>query len=452
MNQLLQLKQDKAAHITAAQGILAKAEGEKRAMTAEERTEFDAKMKSAEDLQETIKRSESLAALQGTDTEQRSGGRTELQIHDRSLDKPFGREARSGETEKQRRARLAEGFGEQLFAIRQAAMTPHSYDRRLDEMQKRSATGASEAVPADGGFLIQPDFSGEILNISHETGQLFTRARNVPLSDITNAMKIPGIDEQSRATGSRWGGVRMYWQNEADAMTASKPKFRMIELTLKKLTGLFYSTDELLRDARALGSVVQQAFGEEVGFMLDDSVFRGDGSGKPQGVMSSPALITVNKETGQASGTFLWENAKKMWGRMWPRSRQNAAWFINVDVEQQLNSMVQVVGTSGVPVYLPPGGASAAPYGQLMGRPVIPIEQCDTLGNLGDVLLADYSQYVLTDKGGLESAVSMHVRFVNDEQTFRYIYRVDGQPIWHTPLTPFKGTNTLSPFVTLQAR
>jgi HK97 family phage major capsid protein len=84
--------------------------------------------------------------------------------------------------------------------------------------------------------------------------------------------------------------------------------------------------------------------------------------------------------------------------------------------------------------------------------PVIPVEYASTLGVKGDIVLADLSQYLLIDKGGMQSAASMHVRFLNDEMCFRVTYRVDGQPTWNKDLTPFKGTNTLSPFVTLAAR
>ena len=69
-----------------------------------------------------------------------------------------------------------------------------------------------------------------------------------------------------------------------------------------------------------------------------------------------------------------------------------------------------------------------------------------------DIVLADLSQYLLIDKGGISAASSIHVRFLYDENVFRFIYRVDGQPIWNAPITPYKGAGTLSPFVTLQAR
>jgi HK97 family phage major capsid protein len=94
---------------------------------------------------------------------------------------------------------------------------------------------------------------------------------------------------------------------------------------------------------------------------------------------------------------------------------------------------------------------SGAPYATLLGRPVIPVEYCDNVGDKGDILLADFSQYALIEKGPA-SAYSIHVRFTSDEQTFRMVHRVDGQPLWKNALTPYNAGSTLSPFVTLNER
>jgi len=58
------------------------------------------------------------------------------------------------------------------------------------------------------------------------------------------------------------------------------------------------------------------------------------------------------------------------------------------------------------------------------------------------------SQYLMIDKGALQTASSIHIRFLYDENVFRFTYRCDGQPIWNAPLTRFKGS-TVSPFVGL---
>ena len=226
-----------------------------------------------------------------------------------------------------------------------------------------------------------------------------------------------------------------------------------MELVLKKVAALYYATDELLQDATALEAVLMRALPEELDFRVEDAVWEGTGTGMPLGIMSAPALITVAEEIGQVTATVVYENIEKMWSRMWAPSRKNAVWFINQDVEPQLFSLALKIGTAGAPVWLPAGGISGSPYSTLFGRPVVPVEYASTVGTAGDIMLADLSQYQLIDKGGVQSAMSIHVRFIYDESTFRFIYRVDGQPGWGTaPLTPFKGSNTLSPYVVLATR
>ena len=127
-------------------------------------------------------------------------------------------------------------------------------------------------------------------------------------------------------------------------------------------------------------------------------------------------------------------------------------WVYNQDVEPELDNLNIAVGTGGSLVYMPPGGLSDAPYGRIKGRPAFPIEHAKTLGDVGDIMLLDLSQYQMIDKGGVQSASSIHVRFVQDEQAFRFIWRVDGQPSWQSALTPKNGSNTVSPFVALAAR
>jgi len=342
-------------------------------------------------------------------------------------------------------------FGQQMAAIMRAGIPGGRVDPRL----LNAATGLNETVPSDGGFLVQQDFASEILKDVFETGVLASRCRRVTISGNSNSIKINGMDETSRVAGSRQGGIRGYWADEAEEKTASKPKFRKIELNLKKMVGLCYATDELLDDAAALEGVIRDGFVSEFGFMLDDAIINGSGSGQPLGILNSGCLVSQSAETGQLAATVMAENVIKMYSRLFAPSRQNAIWLINQAIEPQLFTMSIAVGTGGVPVYMPAGGLSSAPYGTLFGRPVIPIEQCQALGTVGDIILADLSNgYILAEKGGIEAAMSIHVRFIYDEQVFRFVMRVDGQPVRASALTPFKGgaTATQSHFVALATR
>jgi len=95
----------------------------------------------------------------------------------------------------------------------------------------------------------------------------------------------------------------------------------------------------------------------------------------------------------------------------------------------------------------------SSPNGILLGRPVEPIEQCSALGTAGDIILTDLSEYALGQKsGGIKAAASIHVQFLTGQQVFRFTLRLDGQPVKNSAMTPFKGTTTRSPYVTLIAR
>jgi hypothetical protein len=192
------------------------------------------------------------------------------------------------------------------------------------------------------------------------------------------------------------------------------------------------------RTRRSL-SVISEAFPQEFAFMVDDAMFEGTGAAQPLGFMNAGCKVTIAKETGQAADHRLREH-HKMWARC-PRLNGDAPSGGSIrTASRSFASLSLVIGTGGVPVYLPPGGLSGSPYGTLMGRPVVPIEFCSTLGTEGDIVLVDPDQYVMIDKGDIQYATSIHVAFLTDEQAFRFIYRVDGQPVDDKPITPFKGT------------
>jgi len=357
--------------------------------------------------------------------------------------------ARRGVGWSQDNQRHFRSLGEQLVAVQQHYVTRGA---NTDSRLTRAPLGASEVDPTGGGFLLQTDFAAAVFMLAHDMGEILGRVGKIAISSKSNGLKIPAVDEVSRANGSRFGGVSASWASEGVAPGYSLPKFREVTFALHKLIGLMPMTDELLQDAPALTQIAGQAFSEEITFKTEDAIYRGGGDGMPLGFLKSNAFVAVPKLTGQASGTIVKENIDAMFARCVARSYPNAVWLINQLCYPQLFSLAQVVGTGGAPVWLPPGGMSASPFGSLYGRPVVPVEYAEAPGTVGDIVLADLSQYQLVDKGGLTAATSMHVAFLTDQQVFRITYRVDGKPMWSAPLTPYKGAQTLSPFVGLASR
>lgn len=351
-------------------------------------------------------------------------------------------------------------LGEQMLAIASAGMPGGRQDPRL--VIAAGPTGMNEGVGSEGGFLVQTDFQNTLLDDLYAGGDLLKLINTIPIGPNSNGISMNGIDETSRANGSRAGGILAYWTGEAQLKVASQPKFRSLKMELDKLTGLCYATDELLQDTTALESWIKEAFNTEFTFKLEDAIINGTGAGMPLGILNSGAVVTVAKETSQPNGTINAMNIIKMWSRLPARSRKNAVWLINGDVEPQFSTfslaVTNVAGTENVAAlpayginYTPPG-LNGNQYATLQGRPVIPTEYNNTLGGVGDIILFDPTQYLAIDKGPTQSASSVHVRFVYDETVFRFVYRFNGQPKWRTARTPYKGSLSISPFVTLAAR
>lgn len=451
MSVILKFQRGIAEKVQATRSILDAAQAEDRPTTAEERAKIDglkadieriSEMKREAEAQEelearmaaSVKQADSAPLLDDKPKESRSLHRVEVRdAADNNLAMKFGlwlQEARD--------AAYGRGIGGRLEASLR---------------ETRAASGMNAATPADGGFLVTTDVSKEIFRRMYDLGEVVSRVKKLPpLSGGADSIEIPAINETSRATGSRAGGVQGYWISEATAPTASRPKLKEVVLKLNALGALGYATDKILKHAAVLGTLMLDAFAEELMFLTENAFFRGTGAGQPVGILNANALVTVTKETGQAAATLQFENITNMWQRMNARSRKNAVWFINQDTESQLFQMNQLIGTGGMPVYMPPGGLSATPYASLFGRPVVPIEYASTLGTVGDVVLADMSQYWMIDGGSPETASSIHVLFTTFEQAFRSLYYVDGASMWHSAVTPFQGSNTTSPFVALATR
>jgi HK97 family phage major capsid protein len=347
---------------------------------------------------------------------------------------------------------MFKNFGHFLAAVA-AAEQPAT--RSQANQQLRSAAGASEAVPNDGGFLVPYTFSEKLVQRMYNSGAILSRCFQLPITQGSSVI-YPQLDESSRQDGSRFGGARSYWANEADAFTATKPRFLRSELTAKKLIGLCYITEELYRDTAALDIWGQAVFSQEVAWKVEQAIVTGDGDGKPFGITGSNALIQVPKGSGQAAGTITGQNIVDVFSRTWAPSQRSAVWIGHPDAISQCITATVPVGTGGgssIPLYQATEDPDNQPFNLILGRPIIPCEYSPTPGTPGDLMLCDFSRYCLAIReGDPQEVVSMHVKFLTDEMAYRVTLRVDGAPIDPRPLTPFSGTNTVSPFVAIAAR
>lgn len=351
-------------------------------------------------------------------------------------------------------------FGAQLQAIRQAAISRTNgsgrVDTRLLDIHRRAAAaGASEAVPSSGGFLVAPEFSRDILKRMYFVGDILKRCTIFPITKPhSNAVRIPQFDETSRVNGSRLGGVQAYFQNEADLLVASKPKFMATELTADKITGLIYCTDELLSDSNALEAWMTYALAQELTFKLEYGIINGTGAGQPQGVLNSPATVSIAGEAGQLTASVVSANIQKMLAAFWSASYNSpgACWIYHQELLPQLATLQTAVGTGGSESKLWQWASGTDTYDLLAGFPAIQSEYCQVAGTPGDIILCDFSRYIVAMREHISNDLSLDLLFLTDQAAFRAIWRVNGQTVDRAPVLPLNGTVATSPFVALGPR
>lgn len=309
------------------------------------------------------------------------------------------------------------------------------------EIKKRAAPSVYSNITngADGGYAIPEEFANTILDVKTEQPSLLQYANQTPITN--NSMAFPFNAKQP------WnGGVIAYWRDEAEAATQTKPSLNRLQLNLKALTALCPVTNEMLEDSQAMSSFLINNMNEAVTWKINDAIINGNGSGQPTGILSTNALVAVAKEISQTADTILAANLAKMYGSM-IRHTGNLIFVAHPDTLGQI--MTLTLGDK--PVWL--GDFSQTPGGMLLGRPLVLTDACATLGDQGDIILADMSgYYAITKAGGAEFAQSMHLWFDQSMNAFRLTFRMDGSPIISEAITPAKGSNKRSFFATIAAR
>lgn len=325
-----------------------------------------------------------------------------------------------------------------------------------EKAAQEKAAGSPSMTEGDseaGGYLIPDEFRQDLMIAVEQRNEILPRCMQIPMGATT--VRIPYVNGFDESGGLVYGGIQWKWLDEEAQKTATKPKIGRITLTLKKIAGLAYASDELLEDSpQSMENILKNGFRDGLNFQLNNVCLRGTGAGQPLGILNAPCLVSVAKETGQAAATIQFENIVKMFARN--ADPGNAIWMTNQDTLPQLATMNLAIGTGGAPVWLPAGGAAERPYNTLLGRPLFFNKHCATLGTVGDIVLCDWSQYLIGQKAGQGAGgkfdTSIHIKFDYDQTCFRFVFRIDGHPWWVSALTPPQSSDTLSPFTAIATR
>jgi HK97 family phage major capsid protein len=304
----------------------------------------------------------------------------------------------------------------------------------------------TEGVGAAGGFLVPTQQETNLLSIRPEDTTVRRRATVIPMR--RRAVQIPVLDQTSTTAGQpHWfGGMQFTWAEEAASKTQSDPSFRQIELVAHKLIGYTRASDELLEDsAISLDAFFNSPMGFTGGaaWVEEFTFLQGTGAGQPLGVINAGATITEGRNT---ANTVVYDDLADMVEDFLPSGR--GVWMIS---QSLMSDIIQLNGPTGNPSYIWQANARDGIPGQILGMPVIWTEKLPARGSAGDVVLADWSYYLIGNRQATTVESTKFDQWRLDLTSWRMVHRVDGQPWLSTSLTLQDGATAVSPFVILGA-
>ncbi|MBD3847100.1 phage major capsid protein [Bosea sp. SSUT16] len=411
--------------------LLQKAEEGDRDLTAEEQTRFD-ELKAERD---------GLATRIDRLTEQRAA--------EAALDEVIPAAGRGGQVQPPARrpneaATQFESFGEFMHAVRF-----RSNDQRLTFVEN---VGAEQGEGSDlraemrmdndtqGGFMVPQQFRSQIMSIAPQDALVRPRATIIPAGNAPDAgLSMPVLDQGGSAPANMFGGVQFAWIEEGGAKPETNLGLGEFTLTPHEVAGHMKITDKLLRNWPAADGLIRQQFTLALAG-LEDYVFqRGNGVTQPLGALNAPATKWVPRAN---ANTITYIDIVNMVAVFLMRGGQ-PVWSMPQQALTKIATMVDPAGH-----YIWKENARDGFAGTLMGYPVRWNNRAPALGVKGDVLLADWSYYVIKDGSGPFVAASEHVEFLNNKTVIKLFYNVDGAPWMKAPIKEENGYE-VSPFVGL---
>ena len=311
-----------------------------------------------------------------------------------------------------------------MRAVMNAGSNGQNADPRLRPLHVRpsAAVGSDEHsgnVDHYGGFLIPEAHSPNFLTTPSDADPAAGRTTVLPMS--SPVLNIPARTDKDHST-SVSGGLTVSRKQETAAATASRMEMERVRLQAYSVFGLSYATEELLADSPiSFAAIVAAGFQEEFLSNQQKERLNGTGVGEWLGVNNSPAKISIAKETSQTADTIVYANIVKMRARCW--GYQNAIWMANHDC---LPTLMQMNNDNNQLIWQP--SAREGEPDMLLGRPIFFNEYMETVGDQGDINLVNWKEYLNGDLQPLQSAESIHVRFVNHERAFKLWKRDAGTP------------------------
>ncbi|WP_291208998.1 phage major capsid protein [Hyphomonas sp.] len=410
--------------------LLDKAEEENRDLTAEEQAAYDGLKAEKVTLDKRIERAQEVAAAE----EQMNAVQPAAARRGGPMPIPPGPSAR----------REFENFGEFMSSVR----FNHNDPRLTFVEGVGSAEVEGSEIHAEmrmdnnpsGGFMVPHQFRSNIMQVQPQEALVRPRASVIEAGTPPDAgVTMPALDQTGTAPGNMFGGVEVQWIGEGEDKPETDAKLREVTLTPHEVAGFVTITDKLLRNWQASAAFIEQLLRGGIAQAEDYAFLRGNGVHKPLGVIESDAAYKVNRTT---ANQVKYADLVNMVARLLMRGG-SPVWSAPQSVLPQIATMKDENNNL---IWVENARDGFA--GTLLGYPLRWNNRAPALGSKGDLVLGEYSNYLIKDGSGPFVAASEHVLFKSNKTIIKIFYNVDGAPWLTAPIKEENGYE-VSPFVVL---
>jgi HK97 family phage major capsid protein len=265
---------------------------------------------------------------------------------------------------------------------------------------------------AAGGFIAPPEFAAEIVkNI-------------VQFSPIRQYARVQTISAPEVRIPTRTGAMTAAWVGEVANRSGTEPAYGQIPITPHEVACYVDVSNALLEDAQVdMANELAIDGAEEFGRIEGEAFVKGDGTGKPKGILVDTTVTGLASGTAATLGTAPENTLVAMFYKLPAFYRANAAWGMNSNTMQAIRLLKDSTGR-----FLWQEGLAAGQPGTLLGRPVIELPDMDDVGaNKFPIVFGDMGQaYRIIDRVNLSVLRDPYTRATNGITRFHMRRRVGG--------------------------
>ena len=253
--------------------------------------------------------------------------------------------------------------------------------------------------------------------------QVFSVARSVgPMLDVPGIINTTTGEDLTIPTLSAYSAMTL--KGAGAALDDAEPTYASITLGAFKYGGIIQAANELVTDAGFdLGSHLAEQAGNGIGYAVNEALTVGDGSSKPNGIVTASGL-GVTGGTG-VSGAFTADNLIDLIYSVDAATRRKPSMALMMNTSS-IGAARKLKDTAGNYLYnisqVGPGGQDTFAGFNVVENPHL----ADTALDAKSVIAGSIDSYKVRLAGGLDVASSTDFAFQNDLTTWRFTMRLDG--------------------------